>query len=179
MINQAITLLKKYESFTPVAIWDVNAFRIGYGSDTITDVNGNVRRVEFGDSITIADADRDLIRRINFEFIPKIKGKIGSDIWNKLGNNTQVALISFAYNYGNIVKSKIVEAVKQGDTNKIADVWISSTYNDNASQSEGIKNALRKRRKSESDLIRLDSGRKRSILLPAILLIAGAYILTR
>jgi len=179
VIEQALQFLKLYEGFTPIAKWDVNHFRIGYGSSTITDENGNVRYVQLGDQITIADADRDLKRRVNYEFIPKIKGKIGSDVWESLGKNTQVALISFAYNYGNIVKSAIVNAVKEGDPNKIADVWISSTYNDNATLSESMRNALRKRRKKESDLIRLDAQSKSSIVLPIILLIAGSYLLTR
>jgi len=181
VIEKAIAFLKIYEGFTPVAKWDVNHFRIGYGSSTITDSNGNVRYVQFGDQITIADADRDLKRRVNYEFIPKIKGKIGSDVWDGLPDNTKVALISFAYNYGNIVKSAIVEAVKQNDLNKLADVWITSTYNDNASQTEQIRNALRKRRKKESDLIRSDAELRSStsLIIPVILFITGIYILTR
>ena len=33
-------LLKKYEGFNRVAVWDVNAYRIGYGSDTIPNSTG-------------------------------------------------------------------------------------------------------------------------------------------
>jgi len=179
MIEKALAFLKQYEGFTPVAKWDVNAFRIGYGSDTITDPNGSVRYVQINDQITQVDADRDLRRRVQYEFIPKIIGKLGSDVWNKLPTNTQVALISFAYNYGNIVKSAIVAAAKEGDLNKLADVWISSTWNDNASQSEKVKNALRARRKKESDLIRSDAKQTPSIILPVILIIAGITLLTR
>lgn len=179
MIDKALAFLKQYEGFTPVAKWDVNAFRIGYGSDTITDANGNVRYVQMNDQITIADADRDLKRRVQFEFIPKIKGKIGSDVWNKLPDNTQIALISFAYNYGNIVKSAIVNAVKLGNLNNLADVWITSTYDDNKSLPEKMRNALRSRRKKESDLIRSDASKSQSIIVPIVLLLAGTYILLR
>lgn len=179
MLDRALSFLKKYEGFTPVAKWDVNAFRIGYGSDTITEPNGSVRNVQINDQITIADADRDLRRRVQYEFIPKIKGKIGTDVWNRLPENTQIALISFAYNYGNIVKSAIVNALKLGDLNNVADVWISSTYDDNKSQPERIRNALRARRKTESDLIRSDANQNSNIIFPILLLITGLTLLTR
>ena len=96
MLQKAVAFLKQKEGFTPVAMWDVNAWRIGYGSDTITDALGNVRKVVQTDRVTVADADRDLQRRIEKEFIPRIIRKIGADAWNKYGDNTKIAFISFA-----------------------------------------------------------------------------------
>lgn len=180
MIAKAIAFLKQKEGFTSKAIWDVNAWRIGYGSDTITDPSGIVRRVNQGDQITQADADRDLSRRIQFEFIPRIKGKIGADIWEKLPENTQVAFISFAYNYGNITKKSIVDTVKTLDLRKLAEVWITSTYNDNKTLPENVRNALRARRAQEAALISSDiiGSNKKIIIIPLILLLGGAYLIS-
>jgi GH24 family phage-related lysozyme (muramidase) len=171
----AVTFLKKYEGFTPTAIWDVNAYRIGFGSDTITNNAGDVRKVLQTDKITIQDADRDLNRRIETEFIPKIKNKIGSGNWNKLNTGTRTALISLAYNYGNITKTAIITAIKNNDKN-LSQIWIDSTYNDNKSLPEKVRNALRKRRLAESILI--SNEKKNSFFLPIILILAGVTYLT-
>jgi len=186
MISKAVDFLKKKEGFTSRALWDVNAWRIGYGSDTITNSLNQVRKVQQNDTVTVQDADRDLSRRISQEFIPKIKAKIGADTWNKFPENTQIAFISFAYNYGNITKKSIVDAAKAGDLKNLSKVWIESTYNDNKSLPENVKNALRKRRAEEAALILLDANKPggsgsaaQSLILPGILLIAGIYILTR
>lgn len=171
----AVTFLKKYEGFTPTAIWDVNAYRIGFGSDTITNNLGDVRKVLQTDIITIQDADRDLTRRIETEFIPKIKTKIGSGNWAKLNTGTRTALISLAYNYGNITKTAIITAIKNNDRN-LSKIWVDSTYNDNKSLPEKVRNALRKRRLSESILI--SNEKKNSFFLPIILILAGVTYLT-
>ena len=184
MISKAVEFLKKKEGFTPVAIWDVNAWRIGYGSDTITNSLNQVRKVIQTDRITQADADRDLSRRISQEFIPKIKAKIGADTWNQLPENTQIAFISLAYNYGNITKASIVATAKTLNLKRLSEVWIESTYNDNKKLPENVRNALRKRRAEEAALIATDAAsgsgvQGSSILIPVILLISGVYILTR
>lgn len=171
----AVTFLKKYEGFTPTAIWDVNAYRIGFGSDTITNNAGDVRKVLQTDVITIQDADRDLKRRIETEFIPKIQTKIGIGNWNKLNTGTRTALISLAYNYGNITKTAIITAIKNNDKN-LSKIWIDSTYNDNKKLPENIRNALRKRRLAESILI--SNEKKNSFFLPIILILAGVTYLT-
>lgn len=185
MLQKAVDFLKKKEGFTSKAIWDVNAWRIGYGSDTITNSLNQVRKVQQNDKVTVQDADRDLARRISQEFIPKIKAKIGADTWNKFPENTQIAFISFAYNYGNISKKSIVDAAKAGDLKNLSKVWIEATYNDNSRLTENVRNALRKRRAEEAALILLDANKTgsgsgaQSLILPGILLIAGLYILTR
>jgi GH24 family phage-related lysozyme (muramidase) len=152
----ASEFIAKNESFTPVATWDVNAYRLGYGSSTITFNDGSYRTVKQGDRTTETNAKKDLARRIP-EFEKRILSYINNfgvtrDKWFDLPDPTKVGLLSFAYNYGNIVKSAIREAIKTGDVDKIADAVLTSTINDN--KNTVYYNGLRARRKREADLIR-------------------------
>ena len=118
--DQAIALVTKFEGFIANPKWDVNNWRIGYGSSTITDENGNVERlsndVTTKPDITISkdDAVRDLKRRLQNEFIPKVV--IHN---NQLNNGTLAALVSVAYNYGSL-PSNVVTAMQSGNINTIA-----------------------------------------------------------
>lgn len=143
--------LKKWESFTPVAKWDVNAYRLGYGSDTITLPDGTYRKVKAGDKTTKELADKDLQRRIKLEFEPKVRNKVGEPYYTNLQDSAKVALISVAYNYGNLTKPAIVDAARSGNPKKIADAIVTSTVNDN----KGTKdyNGLRRRRMDEANYI--------------------------
>jgi GH24 family phage-related lysozyme (muramidase) len=125
----AADFLITYEGFAPVAIWDVNAWRIGYGSDTHTDADGTIRKVKQGDTTTPEAAIRDLNRRINTEFIPKIQKKIGADTWAALPNNTRTAFVSIAYNYGNVPKQAIIDAARARDLLRLAKVCTETTNN--------------------------------------------------
>lgn len=145
-------LLKKYEGFTARATWDVNAYRLGYGSGTITLDNGTYRKVVKGDVTNQANALKDLQRRLK-EFEKKVSKKVGAEYWNPLNYKVKAALLSLAYNYGNITKKAIIEAIKTGNNKLIAEAVVKSTYNDNQKLSEGVRNALRKRRKKEADII--------------------------
>lgn len=153
MIKQTIEILKKFEGFSATAYWDVNAYRIGYGSDTITSSNGTFRKVKSNDRITKQQADLDLARRIpQFEAI--IIRQVGIDAWNKLPDQAKAGLISFAYNYGSIAKKSLREAIKTGNLNTIANTLIESTLNDNQKLSKKTQEALKNRRKYEAELIR-------------------------
>jgi len=154
---KAADFLITYEGFAPRAMWDVNAWRIGYGSDTHTDATGAVRKVQQGDTTTPTDARRDLDRRISKEFIPKIINKIGADTWAAMPEGTRTALISIAYNYGNVPKQAIIKAAQSRDLTTLAKVWTESTYNDNKKLPENVRNALRKRRAKEAALIAADA----------------------
>ena len=83
MIQEAISILKKFEGFSSTAYYDVNAYRIGYGSDTITNLNGTVKKVTSTDRINQQQADLDLARRIP-QFEKVIINQVGSDAWNNL-----------------------------------------------------------------------------------------------
>jgi GH24 family phage-related lysozyme (muramidase) len=118
--DQATALVAKFEGFIPEPSWDVNNWRIGYGSSTITDENGNVEHLSNDPSekpdITISkqDAARDLKRRLEDEFIPKV-----TKYDNNLNNGTLAALVSVAYNYGSLPNS-VVNAMNSGDIKTIA-----------------------------------------------------------
>ena len=153
MIQESVDILKKFEGFTSKAYWDVNAYRIGYGSDTITNSNGTYRKVKSNDTITRSQADLDLARRIP-EFEKVIIRQVGSDAWNKLPDQAKAGLISFAYNYGSIAKQSLRDAIKTGNLNLIADTLVQSTLNDNQKLSQSVRNALKERRKYEAEQIR-------------------------
>lgn len=114
----AASIIMKEEGFRETPYWDVNAYRIGYGSDTITLPDGSYHKVQQGERITKADADRDLARRMK-EFQTTAAEQVGVDNWNALPGNVQSALTSVAYNYGNL-PSTVVKAVQSGDTEAIA-----------------------------------------------------------
>ncbi len=112
-------LIKQREGFQPTGKWDVNANRAGYGSDTVTLSDGSVQKVTKGMRVSQEDAERDLQRRIQTEFVPKAAAKVGEEVWSTLPENTRAALTSVAYNYGT-VPSRIVPAVQSGNPETIA-----------------------------------------------------------
>lgn len=112
-------ILRKEEGFRETPYWDTNAYRIGYGSDTVTRKDGSVVKVTQGMKITKADAERDLARRA-IEFENTAKGQVGADAWGALSGNARAALVSVTYNYGSLPKS-VVAAIKSGDVGAVAD----------------------------------------------------------
>ena len=176
----AADLLIRYEGFNRTAVFDVNAYRIGHGSDTITDASGNFRKVKQGDVTTEENARKDLERRLK-EFENKIKKQVGSEYWEPLNYKVKAALISLAYNYGSITKPEIKEAIKTGSSEQIANALINSTYNDNKKLSEQVRQALRNRRKKEADIIRSapdakSGGFNKKLLLIPLIIFAAYYI---
>lgn len=108
----AASLIKGFEGFITKSKFDVNHFRVGFGSDTATRANGQIEEVTKDTVVTLEDAQRDLSRRI-VEFQTGIQRAIGSDTWRALSEGQQAALTSIAYNYGQLPKS-IVEAIQSG-----------------------------------------------------------------
>jgi GH24 family phage-related lysozyme (muramidase) len=145
--ENSAAFVKQFEGYSPVAMWDVNAWRIGHGSDTLTLPDGTYRKVKQGDVTTPELAKKDLARRLENEFIPKARATIGPVYWDKLPEQAKVALISIAYNYGNITKQAIIDAARSGNMNELGAAIVDSTYNDNA----GI---LRGRRAKEAALVK-------------------------
>lgn len=113
-------LLRKEEGFRDTPYYDVNAYRVGYGSDTITLSDGTIQAVTQGMRVSVEDANRDLYRRIGEEFLPRVQGQIGADRYASLNPQQQAALGSIAYNYGSL-PSSIVEAIHTQTTEGIAD----------------------------------------------------------
>jgi GH24 family phage-related lysozyme (muramidase) len=118
--KQAAALVSKFEGFISEPRWDVNNWRVGFGSSTITDKSGAVYKLSSNRSdkpditVTEEDALRDLTRRLHSEFIPKVMKHA-----NGLNDGTIAALVSVAYNYGSL-PNNVVSAMKTGNVKKIA-----------------------------------------------------------
>ena len=127
---ETLAMIRKHEGFSSRTYWDVNAYRLGYGTDTITDRNGNVRRVRQGDTVTREDAERDLARRAQI-FRNAARQKIGATEFDRLPAKTQAAITSVAYNYGSLDKlPSLVNAARSGNINAISQA-ISARQGDN------------------------------------------------
>jgi len=140
----AAALLRQFEGFRSTPYWDVNANRVGYGSDTITRPDGTVVRVTANMAVTREDAERDLARRV-VEFQQQAASDVGQEAWDRLPSHVQAALTSVTYNYGN-VPARIRGAVQSGDPNRIADA-VAGLQADNG----GVN---RERRLKEAAIIR-------------------------
>jgi GH24 family phage-related lysozyme (muramidase) len=147
--GDAAALLRQLEGFRSSPYWDVNAYRVGYGSDTITRADGSVVKVTPGMTVTREDAERDLTRRINSEFVPGIIKEVGEDAWNRLPPSAQAALASVAYNYGKL-PFRVENAVVMGDPEEIAR-QVEALQTDN----EGVNKGRRLR---EAAIIRGQAG---------------------
>lgn len=133
--DMTTNLIKEREGFISKPEYDVNAYRAGYGSDTVTRPDGSVEKVKPGMSVSREDAERDLQRRIQTEFVPKAAAKVGEENWSRLPENARAALTSVAYNYGNI-PNRIVPAVQSGNPEAIAKA-IESLAGDNKGVNAG------------------------------------------
>lgn len=109
-LNDAFDLIANQEGFSATPYWDVNAWRIGYGSDTVTKPDGTVVRVtKTTPAITKADGGRDLSRRIP-EFAKAAQNQLGEGRWAPLSNYGKAAVLSTAYNYGSLPASVVKAA---------------------------------------------------------------------
>ncbi|MBB3396878.1 phage tail length tape measure family protein [Rhizobium sp. BK060] len=110
--SAAAKLIRSFEGFITNAKWDVNAFRVGFGSDTATRANGVIEKVTKDTVVTLDEAQRDLSRRI-LEFQDGIQNAIGIETWKSLSEGQKAALTSIAYNYGSLPDA-IVKAIQDG-----------------------------------------------------------------
>lgn len=117
-IEQAKALLRKEEGFRESPYWDVNAHRVGYGSDTTVTAEGKVVRVTQGMKITRDDAERDLEYRLMKREGAQVQKQLGAT-WDKLSDSARAGLASVGYNYGSLPKS-VVAAARTGDPVAIA-----------------------------------------------------------
>lgn len=134
-VDQATDLLKRFEGFTAIPKWDVNNWRIGYGSSTITEPDGTIIQLSDDESVkpeytlTKAEAETDLKRRIETELIPK---RVIPYIAPDTPDGVIAVLASVAYNYGSLpssVKKATLSATEDGDYTKVADVIRSLSAN--------------------------------------------------
>lgn len=141
-VGSASELIKRFEGFRSTPYFDVNAMRAGFGSDTVTLSDGSIQKVTRGITVSLADANRDLERRIG-EFQNTIEGQIGQNTFRGMTEEQQAALTSIAYNYGSLPQ-RIVEAIKTGNVETITNA-IRGLGGDNG----GIN---RNRRNQEADI---------------------------
>jgi GH24 family phage-related lysozyme (muramidase) len=139
-----------FEGRTEKPYWDVNANRAGYGSDTKTDpITGKVTKITEGMTVSKAEADADLNRRLTTEFIPSVVNAVGADTFYGMNPQQQAALTSIAYNYGKLptrieaVVNNVDASTAQGQ--KVISDAIRSLEGDN----DGVN---RDRRNAEADL---------------------------
>lgn len=114
----ALSLIRRFEGFRETPYWDVNALRTGYGSDTVTMPDGSVVPVGQGTRVTREDAERDLARRVQTEFMPKVASAVGRDLFQNLSVQQRAALASITYNYGSL-PDIVVQAVQSGDPSAV------------------------------------------------------------
>lgn len=94
----AANFIAFFEGFISTARWDVNAYRLGFGSDT---EGPDQFKVTAGMTTTRGRALQNLALRIPvFEAV--IIKQIGIDRWTSLSDSTKVALLDFTYNYGRL-----------------------------------------------------------------------------
>lgn len=134
--TSAVELLRDFEGFREGTYWDVNHHRTGYGSDTITTASGQVRKVQKGDRVTKADAERDLTRRVN-DLTQTAAAKAGPG-WDQLPEGAKAAIVSVAYNYGDASPrlAPLWAAAGEGNADKVATL-IESFAGDNDGVNRG------------------------------------------
>jgi murein DD-endopeptidase MepM/ murein hydrolase activator NlpD len=140
---QATDLLKRKEGFRGQAYWDVNHWRVGYGSDTMTTPSGGVQKTQQSSTVTQADAERDLSRRVD-DILRALEVAFGES-FKKLPEAAKAALVSLQYNYGRVPQGVAV-GIKGGDLGKIAQAI------ENLKDQDGGVN--RNRRIEEANMIR-------------------------
>lgn len=128
-------IIAQFEGFRETPYWDVNAYRTGYGSDTITLADGSIVPVRQGMTVTREDAQRDLTRRTG-EFASTARGQLGEAYWNSLSEPQRAALTSIAYNYGSLPKRVVNAALSGGNV----DAAIRGLGSDNEGINQGRRN---------------------------------------
>jgi len=127
-VTASAALLRQFEGFRATPYNDPKTdklgnqvgpdiYRVGFGSDTITLDDGSIQKVVLGMRVSVADANRDLLRRVE-EFQNVVRGQIGTERFDSFTAAQQAALTSIAYNYGSL-PDRIVGAVRDGSSEEI------------------------------------------------------------
>ena len=140
--DPSLSLIRQFEGFRENPYYDVNAFRAGYGSDTITTPEGRVVPVTQGARVSREDAERDLQRRVQTEFAPRARAAVGAQVYDQLNPQQQAALNSITYNYGSLPE-RVASVARTGDVNATAQA-IAGLAGDN----EGV-NANRRQQEAQ------------------------------
>jgi tape measure domain-containing protein len=97
-----------------IAFWDTNHWRVGFSSDTKTGPGGEVSTVKQGDTSTLAEAVRDLTRRIGI-IMSDLEKELGADRFRALTDEQKAVLASLEYNFGKLPES-VANAIRTGQS---------------------------------------------------------------
>ncbi len=98
VIDAAAPYVAKWEGYSSKAYWDVNHWRLGYGSDTEGPFGVNVTKES---TTTPERALQNLELRLQ-EFYSQCVRDVGKANWDKLTLNQKIALVDICYNYGHV-----------------------------------------------------------------------------
>ena len=114
-ITLAAQFIGKNEGFTARATFDVNAYRLGFGSDKILGSDGKARTVVSTDTTTVDAALKMLQYEVSGPYKNRLVGagetQIPEATFNSLTNKQKAALISYVYNVGSL-RVGIANAIK-------------------------------------------------------------------
>ena len=94
----AAEFIASFEGFEAKAYWDVNHYRVGFGSDTEGPDQATVTRRT---TTTRARATQNLTARIH-RFEAEAIRTVGPKTWGALTDNQRTALTDLVYNYGHL-----------------------------------------------------------------------------
>lgn len=137
-------IISYYEGMQYPAEWDVNAWRLGFGSDTEGPDQVPVKR---GMTTTWDRAIANLAARVP-AFLAVGEKQIGADLFAELGVNTRAVIGDLCYNYGSIPEN-VLEAFHNKSKSVAAQIKARSHDNN------GINAA---RRYGEAAIVALDGG---------------------
>jgi len=106
-----------WEGFISTARWDVNGYRLGFGSDTEGPEQTKVTR---GMTTTRERALQNLVARVP-QFEAVVKRQLGDGVYGGLPSSMKVSFLDLAYNYGDLPES-VVLATGRGVSAAIAAV---------------------------------------------------------
>ena len=137
-ITIAAKFIGKNEGFTERATWDVNAYRLGFGTENIIGSDGKIRKVlpdpsyhkqtgekipANGDRTTVEAALKMLQYEVADTFKKRLVGNFDYQIpeatFNSLNDRQKAALISYVYNVGSL-RVGIATALKAGNLSSAA-----------------------------------------------------------
>ena len=145
-LNRAFQYISYKEGFEPIAKFDINHFRGGYGSDKKL-VDNQLQTVVQNTKFTTKEAEDTLKYEIVADYSKRVIRAIGQTAWDKLSDNQKASLTSFAYNTGHINEG-ISGAVKSGNYSIAAQLIASGPYTAKGQYLPGLES----RRKEESAL---------------------------
>jgi hypothetical protein len=147
-----LAFLREREGFSPVSYWDVNYYRIGYGTGTITRSDGTFipvsqnwsgeykkrsngtfslrkgEKVRLGggpnNRVTREEAELDLQRRIKTEFRPKVIKRLRESGVNyeELPLLVKLVFVDISYNYGSAFPRDFINGWKGGGVDGLINV---------------------------------------------------------